>query len=64
MCITHQEVKKVPKEYIVAGGVVVAFLLTFFSIGAGSVCWLVGFAYPAHKSFEAIEGLDKNDVTQ
>jgi len=59
-----EEVTKVPKEYLVAGGVVVVFLLIFFSIGAGSICSLVGFAYPAYKSFEAIEGPNKSDVTQ
>merc|ERR1712125_132453 len=33
-------------------------------IGAGSICSLVGFAYPAYKSFEAIEGPNKTDDTQ
>merc|ERR1712232_1529992 len=59
-----EEVTKVPKEMLVAGGVVAVFLLIFFSIGAGSICSLVGFTYPAYKSFEAIEGPNKTDVTQ
>lgn len=59
-----EEVTKVPKEYLVAGGAAATFLLIFFSIGAGSICSLVGFAYPAYKSFEAIEGPNKTDVTQ
>merc|ERR1712125_38444 len=59
-----EEVTKVPKEMLMGGGVVVVFLLIFFSIGAGSICSLVGFAYPAYKSFEAIEGPNKTDVTQ
>jgi receptor expression-enhancing protein 5/6 len=48
-----EEVTKVPKEYLVTGGAATVFLLIFFSIGAGSICSIVGFAYPAYKSFEA-----------
>jgi len=59
-----EEVTKVPKEMLVVGGGVFLCTCIFFSIGAGSVCSLIGFAYPAYKSFEAIEGPNKKEVTQ
>jgi receptor expression-enhancing protein 5/6 len=45
----------------------IAFLLLiiiFFGVGAGSLCSIVGFVYPAFKSFEAIETKVKGDDTQ
>jgi len=59
-----EEVTKVPKELLVVGGGAFVCMCIFFSIGAGSVCSLIGFAYPAYKSFEAIEGPNKTEVTQ
>merc|ERR1711933_661377 len=34
----------------------------FLTIGTSSLCSLVGFIYPAYKSFEAIEGKKQNEV--
>jgi receptor expression-enhancing protein 5/6 len=34
------------------------------SIGAGSLCSIVGFVYPAYKSLEAIESRGRGDDTQ
>jgi receptor expression-enhancing protein 5/6 len=38
--------------------------LIFFGVGAGSLCSIVGFVYPAFKSFEAIETKNKGEDTQ
>lgn len=36
----------------------------FFGIGAGSLCSIVGFVYPAFKSLQAIETKTRGDDTQ
>lgn len=46
------------------GGAVLFCALVFLGIGAGSLCAIVGFVYPAYKSFEAIEGKNHGDDTQ
>ncbi len=38
--------------------------MIFFGVGAGSLCSIVGFVYPAFKSFEAIETKNKGEDTQ
>jgi len=59
-----EDVTKVPKEYLVLVGGLVFVVLVFLGIGAGSLCNIVGFLYPAFKSFEAIESKQKGDDTQ
>eukprot|EP00518_Triparma_eleuthera_P003287 CAMPEP_0182463498 /NCGR_PEP_ID=MMETSP1319-20130603/7392_1 /TAXON_ID=172717 /ORGANISM="Bolidomonas pacifica, Strain RCC208" /LENGTH=191 /DNA_ID=CAMNT_0024663043 /DNA_START=66 /DNA_END=641 /DNA_ORIENTATION=- len=54
----------VPKLYIVGGGAGVLLLVLFFGFGAGMLCNLVGFIYPAYMSFKAIESEGSDDDTQ
>lgn len=61
---TRQDAVKVPKEYLVLGGAALFILLIFFGVGAGVLCSMVGFLYPAFKSFEAIEHKTKGDDIQ
>lgn len=39
-------------------------LLIFFGVGVGVLCSIVGFVYPAFKSFETIETKTKGDDIQ
>ncbi len=59
-----QAATKVPKEYLVIGGGGIFTLLIFFGVGAGVLCSIVGFVYPAFKSFETIETKTKGDDIQ
>lgn len=59
-----EDLTKVQKEYLVLVGGLIFFLVIFFGIGAGSLCSIVGFIYPAFKSFESIETRSKADQTQ
>jgi len=59
-----EETTKVPKEHLACGVGALLLVIVFFGIGAGSVCSLVGFCYPAFKSFEALETKIKGDDTQ
>ena len=61
---TAQEKTNVPKEYLVLGATALlgAFLVLF--VGLGGLTSLVGFGYPAFKSFQAIETKNKGDDTQ
>jgi len=60
--VKAEEMTKIPKEFLVIGGGFVFCILLFFGIGAGSLCNIVGFVYPAFKSFEAIENKKKDDT--
>jgi len=59
-----EEATKIPKEYLVVGVGFILLVLIFFGVGAGSLCSIVGFLYPAYKSFEAIENKVRGDDTQ
>mmetsp|Transcript_6040 Transcript_6040/g.9116 ORF Transcript_6040/g.9116 Transcript_6040/m.9116 type:complete len:182 (-) Transcript_6040:133-678(-) len=59
-----EDVTKVPKEYLVLGGSLILVILIFFGVGAGVLCSIVGFVYPAFQSFEAIEHKAKGDDIQ
>eukprot|EP00574_Skeletonema_japonicum_P006305 CAMPEP_0201726340 /NCGR_PEP_ID=MMETSP0593-20130828/9391_1 /ASSEMBLY_ACC=CAM_ASM_000672 /TAXON_ID=267983 /ORGANISM="Skeletonema japonicum, Strain CCMP2506" /LENGTH=192 /DNA_ID=CAMNT_0048217813 /DNA_START=95 /DNA_END=673 /DNA_ORIENTATION=- len=59
-----EEQTSIPKEYAVVSGVVSLFFLIFFGIGAGVLCNVIGFLYPAFKSFQALENRVSSEVTQ
>mmetsp|Transcript_21547 Transcript_21547/g.28281 ORF Transcript_21547/g.28281 Transcript_21547/m.28281 type:complete len:164 (-) Transcript_21547:405-896(-) len=54
----------IKKAYIVLGASAVLLLILFFGFGAGLICNLVGFIYPAYCSFKAIESKMKDEETQ
>ena len=59
-----QNMTKVKKEYLVLVLGAVMSIFVFFGVGAGSLCGITGFVYPAFKSFQAIESKMKGDDQQ
>jgi receptor expression-enhancing protein 5/6 len=56
---------KVPKELIVLGSSAIVLLFLVFGMGIASLTGMVGFVYPAYKSFQTIElKSGKQDDTQ
>jgi len=55
---------KIQKEYLVLGLGTLLVVVVFFGVGAGSLCGITGFVYPAFKSFQAIESKMKGDDQQ
>ena len=60
----YQDATKIPKEYIVVGTLAILAIGTVLMVGVGSLTSIVGFVYPAFKSFQAIETKSKGDDTQ
>jgi receptor expression-enhancing protein 5/6 len=59
-----QDKTKVPKEYFAVGATFLAAIIVFLGVGAATLTSIIGFAYPAWKSFEAIEQKNKGDDIQ
>jgi receptor expression-enhancing protein 5/6 len=55
---------KVPKQYLVAGVAAVLLICLLSGHGAAFICNVIGFLYPTHQSFRAIESANKKDTTQ
>ena len=54
----------VPRVYIATAGLFLCLVVLFFGFGAGLMCNLVGFVYPAYASFKAIETKEEGYDTQ
>ncbi|KAL7567614.1 hypothetical protein ACA910_000210 [Epithemia clementina (nom. ined.)] len=59
-----EDAVKVPKEIIVSAAGLLFALIMVFGIGIASLSSLVGFVYPAFKSFQAVETKTKGDDVQ
>lgn len=59
-----QDATGVEKLYLVVGASSVLLLLLLVGFGAGLICNIVGFVYPAFCSFKAIETESKKDDVQ
>lgn len=62
--LSLQKKTGVQKEFLAIGGGIVTALILVFGVGIASLSSLVGFVYPAIKSFQAIESKTKGDDTQ
>jgi len=54
----------VPKTYLALGAGAFVFVLIFFDFAGQLLSNLVGWVFPAYRSFQAIETSDKTDDTQ
>jgi len=54
----------VRRLYLVIGGIAFILLYLAFGYGAGLVCNLIAFVYPAYASIKALESSKKEDDTQ
>ncbi|OQS06293.1 hypothetical protein THRCLA_01660 [Thraustotheca clavata] len=59
-----EEQTGVDKLYLTIGAVGIVLLIVLVGFGAGLLCNLVGFVYPAYASFKAIESESKADDVQ
>ena len=59
-----EKTANVPREFIATGGIFLCLVVLFFGFGAGLMCNLVGFLYPAYASFKALETKEEGYDTQ
>lgn len=55
---------KVPKEILVVAVLMIIALVFIFGMGIAPLTSIIGFFYPAYKSFQTIEQKSKNEDTQ
>lgn len=55
---------KVPKEILAVGTLTIVGLIFIFGMGIAPLTSIIGFLYPAYKSFQTIEQKTRNDDTQ
>jgi receptor expression-enhancing protein 5/6 len=61
---TIEKRTNVPKTYLALGAGAFMFVLIFFDFAGQLLSNLVGWVYPAYRSFKAIETTEKTDDTQ